>query len=167
MVVRLPAGAEGRSARVTVLRLGEVAAAVDGRRLERVDAAELSGAALPPGAYVVRVWYRGRLVIERAVPVISGSRARMELPAAKLAAIEYDAGVARARDRDDLRYFRRAVRLDPRHTPAHLQLAAAALFHGNLTEAESRAGLVRTLDPGNPHANRIARLIRQMRRRQR
>lgn len=163
LLVQVPQGTHVVQLRFTLLRLGEPAASADGRTMDGVWPETISAAEFPAGVYVVRTSYRGERLPDRSVNLRSGYPVAIRPDASRLAEIEYRTGLAQAAagGKADLPYFQRALELDPGHVEAHLQLAAAALLQGSTRRAAEHVAAVRKVQPFNPHAARLAELIRK------
>jgi hypothetical protein len=146
---------------VSLMRYGDTARATDGTPLARVPIRALEGKRLEPAPYVVQFEYRGQRVDGGVASIQPGEQIKLRVPTAALADIEYRSGLRHVRQGGDIPYFRRAVRLDPAHVAAHLQLAAYELLRGSPRRARQHLAAVRRKEPGNPYAARISRMLQQ------
>jgi hypothetical protein len=159
--LQLPAEVPRELVRVSLLRGGEYARSTDGEALTQITPERLAQKALEPGHYVAVVRYRGT-PLEGVVAAVEESRqTAVQPPLRELAAVEYQAGLAGAAAGADVARFRRTLALDPQHVNAHLQLAAYALLTGRTSETRRHLRRVRAVEPDNPHAARLERLLRR------
>jgi len=162
VLVQAPRGIAPAELRVSLLRFGEVARAADGRPVSNLAPAQLRAVHLEPGIYVARVNYRDLSLPELVADVTAGEPSPLAITTTALAEAEYAAGL-RASEKGgtaDIPYFRRAVRLNPGHLDAHLQLAAFELVNGSRRSVQGHLTAVRRIDPDNPDAARVERLLR-------
>jgi hypothetical protein len=161
LALEVPAGADPGEVRVTLLQSGRPVQANGGATMRELDPSTLLAATFKPGLYVARVTYRGKPADDLTLRAAPGEPNVLPLAGPKLAAIEYAAGEAadRLHEGDGIPYFRRAVQLDRRHVPAHLQLAAFELVHGSPDAVKAQLTTVRQLDPGNKDAAAVEKLL--------
>lgn len=154
--VKIPAALQQQPLRIDLLQSGQPV-------FENLPPAELAARSLKPGPYKARITYRGQTVLERDVQVQPGEAAALSLPLREIARIEYHEGVLAdaRRSGDGIPYFRRAARLDAKHIDARLQLAAYELLHGSAEAVRNHLRAIRALDPDNPDARIVERLLKQ------
>jgi hypothetical protein len=161
MAVEFPAGAHPDEFRTTLLRFGEVARS-EGKALDRLTADELAVTPVEPGIYVARHRYLGRPLPDSVVRITPGTPAVIRPAARDLAEAEYRLGIdTDLQGKAGVEHFRRAVKLNPDHVQAHLQLAAYELLSGSPGAVKAHLAAVRRVEPNNPEAKRVARILRQ------
>lgn len=169
--VEVPSGLPANSLRVTVVRDNAPAKAANGELLKGLPPEKIGGVSLKPGSYIVRFLYRRTPLREVRAEIRRGQDTIIQPSRWQLADIEYSAGEAAARlgspDEDgdsDVVHFRRALKFDPDHVNAHLQMAAYELLNGKRSDVERHLGNIRRLAPQHPDLAQLEALLKKRKR---